>query len=253
MTFARASHRGNRTPRPRTTGPDLRVHVEAEPVLRTLLGCITVLVAASTVTRLLYVSGPDFPFRDGISYLLWVDSEQSLPTVFSVVLLAGCALVLGMSTAAIRREGRPDVGRWAGLTAIFVGLALDEWLSLHEELIDPMRSALDAGGIFYFTWIIPAAVAVVLIGAYYVPFLLRLPVETARLIVVAGALFVGGALGVEMLGGWLTENQGTDTVTYVLVTTVEETLEMVGAALFLYALLRHLRDHLGGARLQLEV
>ena len=60
------------------------------------------------------------------------------------------------------------------------------------------------------------------------PFLRSLPRRSAVLIVLAGAIFVTGALGFEMLESRSAEVSGIYTMTYQMLVDVEETLEGVG-------------------------
>lgn len=68
----------------------------------------------------------------------------------------------------------------------------------------------------------------------------KLPRRSRWLFVLAGALYVGGALGVEALSGrqeWL---HGGHTAGYHAVITVEELLEMAGLVVFIFALLDYI-------------
>ena len=128
---------------------------------------------------------------------------------------------------------------WFGLAAIFVVLSLDEMASLHERAGSRLRDAYDLTGYLSFSWVIPGAVFVLLVALAYVPFLLRLPRGTAALMVLAGAVFVAGAIGIEILGAGHDAALGRDAGFRYLV-VIEETLELAGQALFAWALLRHL-------------
>lgn len=166
-----------------------------------------------------------------------MDDEISVPTWWQQSLnLAGgvaCLFVAGVR----RRAGERDVGRWRILGAIFVYLSLDEGTQLHEGLIDPMKRAFDIdGGPLEFAWVIPGMVALLVFAAFYLRFWLALPSRPRLLIGLAGALFVGGGLGIEMIGGWHKTNVG-DASGYALIIGFEEFFEMIGVALFLYAVL----------------
>ena len=56
----------------------------------------------------------------------------------------------------------------------------------------------------------------------------------------AGVLFLSGAIGLELIGGSYFAAHGELNMSYVLIVTVEETLEMVGAAVLLYGLLAYI-------------
>ena len=63
-----------------------------------------------------------------------------------------------------------------------------------------------------------------------------LPPHTRQIIVAAGLLYIGGAVLVQMTSAHAFDRAGTiDSLGYVLATSVEEFLEMMGAALFIHA------------------
>ncbi len=171
---------------------------------------------------------------------LGLDSELSLPAVYSAALLLGIGLVCFMVGRAVKNTGGKDSFRWALLGGIFALMAFDEAASFHESLMMPLRNAFDLTGIFYYSWVIPGAIGVVAIGAYFIPFLLRLPLRSAVLFALAGALYVGGALGFEFFGGALEEAVGKDTAIYSVSIIFEEGLEIVGLSIFLWALTDHI-------------
>lgn len=167
---------------------------------------------------------------------IWLDVEHSLPAWYSSILMLGIALVLWLIARLLRREGGADVRRWSLLGLLFAAMAMDEAVSFHEVLIDPVRNLVGASGPFHFAWVIPGAIGVALIGLYFLPFLFRLPRRTAVLFVVAGAVYVAGALGMEMVGGAMAEAYGTSALPYVVAFVVEEGLEIAGLTAFLLAL-----------------
>jgi hypothetical protein len=71
-----------------------------------------------------------------------------------------------------------------------------------------MRKLLNATGFLYFTWIVPFGFLVAIFLLSYSKFLFHLPVSTRKLFVAACALYIGGAIGMEMLGGYLADTTG---------------------------------------------
>ncbi|MCC7358997.1 MAG: hypothetical protein IT317_05945 [Anaerolineales bacterium] len=166
-----------------------------------------------------------------------MDREQNLPTIFGALLLgAAAALLAGLARAAYRERDWLWL-RWAALAAAFAFLTVDEVVSWHEMLVKPVRSALNVSGLLGFAWYIPAAPLVAAFGLFCLELLRRLPRRTAWLFALAGAVYVGAAIGVEMVGALLQERVGRRSLLYLLEVGCEETLEMAGAVLFIYALL----------------
>lgn len=204
------------------------------------------LVAANLFMQFLRLAA-ERDYLPGLA-LINLDGEHNLPALFSVFLLVAAAMLIALIAILERRRLTRDAGRWAILSAGFVLMALDEALSLHEKLIEPIRGMLGDRelGIFYFAWIIPAIPLVIVLAAFYLPFLLRLPRRTAIAFTVSAAIYLGGALGVELVEGWWREGHGHRNAVYHLLVSIEEGMEMVGIIVFIHALLdyasRHYRD-----------
>ncbi len=111
----------------------------------------------------------------------------------------------------------------------------------------PIGGRSDARGALYFLWVVPYGVATVVIGLAYLKFVWALPKRTRLHFIMAGVIFLTGALGVEMLGAREADLYGYDTVIYCFLYSVEEMLEMLGVVLFIYALLSYLAQLQGGA------
>ena len=163
-------------------------------------------------------------------------AENNFPTYFATIILLACSALLWLIGAG---ENRPDGYRpyhWYALGAVFLFLSMDEMMSIHERLSEPIRLLIGENQVFYYAWVLPYAVFVVLVAAAFWRFLLHLPRRTARLLVLSGTLYVCGALGFETISGYHSARFGNVNAVYVLYQTVEEVLEIAGALLFLYAL-----------------
>lgn len=55
---------------------------------------------------------------------------------------------------------------------------------------------------------------------------------------IAGVLYIGGAIGVEMVGGVVASNIGEDNLLYGLTTTLEESFELFGLLVLINTLLK---------------
>src|SRR5438105_3804596 len=96
--------------------------------------------------------------------------------------------------------------------------------------------------------ILGAVIALLLVasvlGQMFLRFLLRLPADTRRWLLISGAVYLGGAVGMELIDGKYMEAHGAN-LTYMLMTTVEEGLEMSGLSALVITLLGHMATHSG--------
>lgn len=170
------------------------------------------------------------------------DQESNFPAWFSSMLLAGAAVATALAAADARRRA-PFARHWAVLAVVFTYLSLDEAAVIHERIGSLLRERYDLSGLLHYAGIIPALALVAVVAPAYIRFVAHLEPTVRRMVLGAAALYVGGAAGVEALTGWWVDaHRGPRTIPLELVATVEENLEMLGAILFLTAVLVHLRQ-----------
>lgn len=116
---------------------------------------------------------------------------------------------------------------------------------MHEMMGDFMHDRLNTHGPLFFSWVICGSAFVAAMTVAYAPFLWRLPLRTRLSFLVAGALYVGGTLGMDVVQGPYAEQHGQYNMTFSMMATVEEVMEMSGVLVFIEALLAHLKN-LGG-------
>ena len=172
-----------------------------------------------------------------------VAGEQTVGAWLSSILLMLCAMVLLYIGHMRRQRGEVYAWHWLWLSAIFVGLSMDEAVGLHEMTIKPLREMFGASGFLLYAWVIPAIGFVALVGFAYLGFLRRLEPPFRSLFVLAGGLFVGGAVGFEMMEGELVDFYARHSLIYEAAMHLEDALESAGELLFLYALLRYALRH----------
>lgn len=188
----------------------------------------------------------------GLIPLVHVDAEQNIPTYYSVLAILFAAMLLAVITAAKRKQGDAYVKYWLGLALIFVLLSMDEFMMLHEMISTPIRDRLDPGGWLHNLWVYPAGLLVLIFAAFYLKFLLNLPRRTAILFVIGGIVFVTGALGMEAIGGYRDDLLGRFNFVSQVIAHIEEFCEMTGIAIFIYALLDYMQEHIGPTALNIN-
>jgi hypothetical protein len=223
-------------------------HVRFSPkkLVLVLTGIATFLAIQSIVLRALqyWVGIHNTYWLYQYSELMNINREANVPTWFSSAILLSAAVLLLVVTLSTRANGRPFIG-WAGLTAIFTYISIDETGTIHEKLTPIMQEQLELTGYLFFGWVVVGIVLVVAVGLIYLPFVWRLPAVVRNRFILAGALYVGGAIGVESISANLWYLGGGTSLAFSAVGTVEEWMEMVGIITLIYGLLVYIRSEVG--------
>jgi hypothetical protein len=183
--------------------------------------------------------------------LLDLGAEAGLGAWYTSVLLLLAAALLALVGWVASARGQRFARHWLVLGAIFLLLSADETIQFHERVAWPIERVLRLKGAFLYGWVIPALAFLLVLGLSYFKFLAHLSPRTRRRFVLAGVIYVGGAVGLEMVEGVYATRHGNATGAYALLVAVEEVMEMSGVALFVAALLAHARDACGGVTFRL--
>lgn len=231
----------------------LTITLRPNRIARTLALVVLVLAAASVAGQVVRYRATNQTVQD-LALLLKLSAEHTIPAYFSALMLLGSAGLLWMIARVAQRGGRPFVRHWRWLAIIFVYLSVDESCSIHELAIEPMQRVLGdrAVGLLHYAWVVPGAAVVLGLGLVYLRFVLHLPAGVRNRVIAAGALYVGGAIGMEMIGAYFASTSSTRTMQYAASALVEEMMEMFGVVLFIHVLLIHLAGRGGVVRVSLD-
>lgn len=174
-----------------------------------------------------------------------LDRERSFPTLYVATLWLLCSVLLAGITLSRRAIAARYVRHWGVLATIFLCLFTDELLQIHEKTIEPLRYILGTSGLLYYAWVVPALILLLVFGVLYAKFVIALPSRLRLLFLTAGLVFVTGAVGFEMIGGYYDSFYGKESAGFIVSSTVEEFLEMLGLTVFIYALLEYMRLYVG--------
>ncbi len=172
-----------------------------------------------------------------------VDEEDSFPTWYSasaLLLTSGCLWVKARSSG---RKQDSLVWHWYGLAIGFLLLSVDEIAGVHETF----------NSVIEISWAIPGGILALFLAGVYLMFLLQIERRLAVQFILGGALFVGGAVGVELLTEPYLENDELNTLPYNLWTAVEEGMEMGGVLVFLRALLYSMKGDASATEVQITL
>jgi len=225
--------------RPPAPARELSAVIPSDAYLRVVSAVLVSLLVANLVA----IYGVLHADRGGVrllSRLFLFDGEANFPTLFNFALIATNGALFGLIGLVAFDERDRWRWHWTILGLLFLVLAYDEAASLHERLTPVGRAIVPSDRLLFFGWVIFGAAFVLVVGLAYLRFLIALPRRTAVLVTLAATLHVGGAIGLELVGGSLASSGGKDNAGFLLVATVEEALEMSGQIVLGYALLRYL-------------
>ena len=230
---------------------DGTIGLSASRLIRVLAIIVAALVILHVATNYCWVTqrcgAMTQPIND-FGYMFDMNSESNVPTWYSVAQLLTVALALGFVASCETTRQGPALAWW-GLVVLFAYMSLDEATDMHG-LWAKVAGTPDLPGVTHtgFSWVIPGAILVGLFTLLYARWLWRLPARTRGLILLAGAVFVMGGLGLELVGALVVQDNFL-APSYLAVSTLEELFEILGIMIMLYAVL----SHIGDQRLQLRI
>ena len=223
--------------------PDIHNEIYLRPKkIATSLGIISLFLAFTSLGTNLVTSLTGHDYLHGLLPFFYVDHEKNVPTAYSVFLLLFASVLLLIISILKWKQSRSSAFYWIVLLSGFSFMSMDEAWGFHE-LIDQPGSFFDSSkfnGLLNFAWIIPFLFILPVLLIFFWKFLSGLPRKTRLYFLISALIYLGGAIGFESLGGYLVESIGRKNWWYYLTVTSEETFEMGGAILFIYALLNYM-------------
>lgn len=205
-----------------------------------LAGALLIGVAAANAGNLFYATVHGLG-RGGRLYAWFaLGAEGGLPTWFSTVLLLLAAVMCGLVALEAHFAGRAFLWHWAGLAAVFAFLSADEAAQIHEGLGSVVAEHVDVPRALTAAGVIPGLVLAGLVAFVYARFLAAQRREVQLGLVLAGAAYVAGAAGVEAFAQAVNAGHHLGRLSFFLLDTLEENLEMLGIVAFVVLVARHL-------------
>ena len=136
-------------------------------------------------------------------------------------------MLLIQQARILRAQGAAWQRWWLILGIGFCVLSMDEIAGMHEWVNSMLGDT---------PWTVIGAPIFALVGLAYIPFLWHNRWRTGLLFLLAGAIYGGGAVGVEHF----TDSE-VNSLLYNMWTALEEGMEMLGVIVLIYTLLDHLR------------
>ena len=195
----------------------------------TILATAMLVLVASHVLAMQANFNDALGFKDALEFEYWqiaifdLDEEESFGTWFSAAILLFAAILL-ISVASSLRSKADNMYRWWLILGLgFALMSIDEIVGLHELLNTLNEGSVWTVGGFYF---------VLASGICFLPFLWHYRWRSSGLFLVAGVIYVTGAVGIEHYSG-----TDLNSLRYNMLTGLEEGLEMAGIILAIYTTL----------------
>lgn len=157
-----------------------------------------------------------------------LDSEYNIPTLFTVILMiinAKLFIQIGKS-AQLRCEN--DYLKWYMWAFVLILMGLDETCQFHERLMDFIKGNYHTTGIFYFAWTIPVIVLVLVFIVSNIGYIQKTTQSIRTTLITGGMIYLFGALGMELIGGFYVTNYSGQDFIYRILTIIEESFEIIG-------------------------
>jgi hypothetical protein len=220
------------------------IAIRPQGLFRWLLVCVAMLVVLHVFAVTAAVAFPS-PRHDWMRYLFDLDLENSFPAEFSTLQLLLASVLLLLLFKNARSSFPAESAYWLVLAGVFAFLSMDEQFVIHEHFTGPTKRWLGEARVPDFAWVVPYAAFVAVFAGCFFVFWWRLPREVRWKMAAAASIYVGGALGLELIGSRLAETVGRSSPYYLLEVLVEESMELFGIALFIRTLLQLIQSRVG--------
>ena len=231
--------------RPDGLGAPVPVRVPIARVARVIWITVAVLVVATFAAQL---------FHEAVSANTVVnlfDSDEKLNFPSTAKLLLMLAATLLFAAVGLATPARHPRVRWLGMSVIFGLVTLDEFTYMHQRISDVMHDVAGTHGAFRFAWVLIYLPLLAVLAVVYLPFWRALPTRLRYGLLIAAMLFAGGSGGIELVKGAIYDDKRWS-LSFGLVASLSDSLELVGLAILVTILLDHLASLTRGVDLRLH-
>jgi len=213
-----------------------------ERITQFLLSVVGVIVGVDIITKIIRFS---YNIQDNYGYwsLLDIDVENSFGNFYSSVALLLVSIIF-LLVAYNKKLNLGLANYWYGLAFIFCLFAFDEAIDIHEVISKHVEFGFLIHGPQGEAWLVPYLAFLVVFVLFYSRFLLKIPSSVRNGLIFATIIYMTGVAGFEVFTEWYEKIYGHGLV-HALLTTVEDTFEMLGIILLIKTLLHHIEHEIG--------
>ena len=197
---------------------------------------------------LLRAFDPEWQVISDIATLLGVDGPGTLPTAYSLTVLSAAGLLSLIAAFILGARRRDGLLPWGAPALVALAFAFEEHLGLSNPATKIIPELLEGDfGLVNEPWMLLWIPALAVAGIVSYRFIVALPLQLRGLIVIGILLYLGGAVGAEILGSlyrWIVVNGEFE---YDVITSLEELAELLGIVVVAYVVLEYARLNIGTA------
>ena len=213
----------------------MQLTISSSKIIKYLSSFSLILILIHSIILAIYFYIND-PKQFNFIRLFDLDMERNIPTLFSSLLFCIASFLFYL---LYKKEKTPY---WLGLCVVFLFLAFDESAKIHESIGDFTENFIDASGYLFYPWVLSYALFVLILTLIYAKFFFKMPKKVFFSFMLSAIIFLTGAIGFDMLGGYEANLNNENTLTYCIYYTIEESLEMFGLIYLISILLGLLKS-----------
>jgi hypothetical protein len=228
-----------------SSAPEIRVNFNRLILVLAIIGASLGVIGVGLDIYLRWpIDGVSIPLIGTVQALTHPSGESTIYSWYSTILLASVAVAFAAIALAKGRLGKMP-WQYHVMAATTLILSLDEAARLHERSWH-VASGLGIALSWTYGWLAVGVPLAIVAGVLLVWIARSIDPLLRKRLIIAGVVFFLGAVGVETLGGPLEVNQwGLPDAQHFLLFNlsmfVEESLEIAGALIALWAALSYLR------------
>ena len=172
-----------------------------------------------------------------------VNSEGNMATYYSVSMAIAASFLVFV--IAYLKNAAKDRYRfyWTALAWFLLYISMDDASVIHEKVSKYLKGWTVMGGWFEYKWVIAGIAVVGIFAISFFRFWLHLDNKYKILFLLSAAMFFGGAVGTELIGGRWAYSFGSKNFTYVILNTIEQGLQYAGLTFLIYSLLLYIKSY----------
>lgn len=200
----------------------------------------------------------DFAF--GIVPLFNFDTESNFPTLFNGLLLAMASFLAFSISRCLKARGGSDLTfSWKAAGFVLAFMCLDELCHIHESIGWILMTRVETEGAIDWPWVIPYGILALAVAGFFMRFFFKLQPKYRAYLAIAGGLYVGAAIGLEMMEAMHLEGvndageEGQYSLGFAILYSIEESLEMIAVMIAISGFMAYAIEHCDGLNLRLRV